>query len=389
MVEYWFVAPKMRVRSSLLTLTNFFLMYFFPVEIFFHLNFNAYFFTSVSTSFYFRSFQPRFYEFIKFRFSKLTTSFVDFNRFNKFRDLIFPTTFFNPTRFTSQFYWFTLETSNFFIRPTWLNFPTYDKITYRAMKSLTFHTFFDDDQTTLPFFIHDFADDYQSDTKIHYFDSKFFLTDFRKQNSFFFDFSFFHKFDTVFATRFVKSLFKRLNFATYLFNFNFLPSAHFSNILLADSFHSLSINNRSFNISKFFYASFFKFLIFSSYRFRNVESDFKKLSKKYQFLSEFRGKIYRSDWPFERARRNRFFISQSPLLQLKYKKFKHINSFFALCKLLNKKEKVKFFYRKKIPVFNNIRNPRFFFYSNTTFALSSFYFFKNILFKYYASIGFF
>jgi hypothetical protein len=363
-------------------------MYFFPVEIFFHLNFNAYFFTSVSTSFYFRSFQPRFYEFIKFRFSKLTTNFVDFNRFNKFRDLMFPTTFFNPTRFTSQFYWFTLETSNLFVRPSWLNFPIYDQITYQAMKSLTFHTFFDD-QPVLSFFIQEVIEDSQSDIKIQYFDSKFFLTDFRKQNSFFFDFSFFHKFDTIFSTRFVKSFFKKLNFTTSLFNHNFPLFGYSSNALSTSFFHALSTPVNSYNISKFFYASFFKFLLFSSYRFRNVEADFKKLSKKYQLLSEFRGKIYRGDWPFERARRSRFFIPQSSLLQLKYKKTKHINSFFALYRLLDRKKKIKIFYRKKIPLFNNIRNPRFFFYSNTTFALSSFYFFKNFLFTNYASIGFF
>jgi hypothetical protein len=352
-------------------------MFFFPVEIFFHLNFNAYFFTSVSTSFYFRSFQPRFYEFIKFRFSTLTTNFVNFSAFKEFRDLMFPTTFFNPIRFTKQFYWFSMETSGLFLRTSWLNFLNYDQIRYKSSKSLTFHDFFKN-KTNQFSPLQKLLGVYNYKSKIFYFDVNFFLVDFRKQNSFFFDFSFFHKFDTIFSSRISMSFFKKLKFTVPTFKFLYPNFSCLIRPKAIHSFYPFSINNKFFNSTRFFSSSFYKFIFSSSFRFRNVELDFVKIPKHYRFMSEFRG-FYRGDWPFERARRNRFFIPNGPLFRSKYKKSKLYKKVFILQNLFIKKFPSNLFYKKKMKLFSNARNSRFFFYSNAVFALSNFHFFKRLL----------
>ncbi len=80
-------------------------MFFFPTEVNFHFYFNTYFFSSVSTTFYFRSFQPRFYEFIKFRLDEFGGGFSKVKDFNNFTSLSFPTSFFNPSYFELQTAW--------------------------------------------------------------------------------------------------------------------------------------------------------------------------------------------------------------------------------------------------------------------------------------------
>ncbi len=128
-------------------------MQFFPVEINFHFYFNSYFFSSVTTGFYFRTFQPRFYEFIKFRLTCSETGFVNYSNFKNFSGLAFPTNFFNPTYFTSQFSTQALFQNELFENST-LNFKFFDYETFNDFFFISFFNEFDDEVAQSIFFPH-------------------------------------------------------------------------------------------------------------------------------------------------------------------------------------------------------------------------------------------
>lgn len=73
--------------------------FFFPLEINFNNFYNTYFVTSVSTSFTFRSFQPKFYEFIKLRTISITSGFrsPQYQLFTSFQN---PSNIFKPSLFS-------------------------------------------------------------------------------------------------------------------------------------------------------------------------------------------------------------------------------------------------------------------------------------------------
>lgn len=87
---------------------------FYPFELNFHTYFNTYFFVSVSSSFYFRTFQPRFYEYIKFGLTNLDSGFKKSKDFNIFSSFRVPSNSFSPSFFVKKFAFEEIRTSKFF-----------------------------------------------------------------------------------------------------------------------------------------------------------------------------------------------------------------------------------------------------------------------------------
>jgi hypothetical protein len=87
---------------------------FYPFELNFHTYFNTYFFVSVSSSFYFRTFQPRFYEYIKFGLTSLDNGFRKSKDFSVFSSFRVPSNSFSPSFFVKKFAFEEILTSKFF-----------------------------------------------------------------------------------------------------------------------------------------------------------------------------------------------------------------------------------------------------------------------------------
>lgn len=305
-------------------------MYFFPVRVFFHIYFNTYFFSSVASAFYYRSFQPRFYDFIKFRFSKLTFGFYDYKNFFNFSNLIFPGTFFNPTRFTRQFYWFSFFNAESFsdstpttlLNDTSFSTPYLDIVfsgTERGFFSKVFTNFFPYKRFILT---------------TNYFTNKGFLTNFYSYNTFNADFSTLYKFRSPFSSKLTKSFFtKRVLSSCY--------SEFFDSFLVVDNkfdhqfFSSNYSNFQNENlISNFYYTVFYKY--YNPMRFRFFQPDFFRFPKVFRSFADF-VEINKLKWPFERNRLPKyyrpFFSFYSTIKRrknkksnsFKLKKFKRLN----------------------------------------------------------------
>lgn len=74
--------------------------FFYPLEVNFNNFFNTYFAVSISSSFSFRSFQPKFYEFIKFKTLSIFST-INVRKFNNFISFQNPANLFRPSLFSS------------------------------------------------------------------------------------------------------------------------------------------------------------------------------------------------------------------------------------------------------------------------------------------------
>lgn len=135
------MALRRRVRIPLLTVFlkffNFLMskkQFFFPLEINFNSFFNTYFLTTPSITFSFRSFQPKFYEFIKLRTISISHGFANSQKFKTFISFRNPANLFRPSllseslRFEIFFqneYFFFLKKNFFFVNSNISTFLTY------------------------------------------------------------------------------------------------------------------------------------------------------------------------------------------------------------------------------------------------------------------------
>jgi hypothetical protein len=275
-------------------------MYFFPVRVSFHIYFNTYFFSSVASAFYYRSFQPRFYDFIKFRFSKLAFGFYGYQSFFNFSNLIFPGFFFNPTRFTRQFYWLTLTNSDAFTDATVTTasynpnfFIPYLDMTFsgieRGFFSAIFKTFFPYKRLV---------------TRVDYFTNNTYFTNFYSYNSMASDFGSFYKFRSLFSTRLVNAVYfnQVSKFGDFQFFDTFNPFLNnFPNFFL--NFSRSNFFTRPHSPVSFYY-SFSKF--YSPMRFSRFEPDFSRIPKSFRFFRDL-NHVDRRKWMFERNRLPKYY----------------------------------------------------------------------------------
>jgi hypothetical protein len=304
-------------------------MQFFPVEVNFHFYFNSYFFSSVTTGFYFRTFQPRFYEFIKFRLIQAEGGFVNYSDFRNFSGLAFPTNFFNPTYFTSQFSTQALFESEAF-ENSFINFSFFDFENFNDFYFVSFFNEFDEDfpqSHFFPYLSSHLDEEYFSNespgTLMHAFHSK--LLDFSKTSGFY---------KGCFGPRAIRYLTYQSHYPTSsatLFSLSNLFLFDFDFLFFTDMWKFKYFN------SSFLFSSSFKTTVISKKNLIKMESFNYLIHRKFLDLLQSQS-IDREEWLYERHSSRRFRFHKNS----KFKISRHSSDFF---RFTTKKTKSLFFYK--------------------------------------------
>jgi hypothetical protein len=346
---------------------------FFPVTVSFQFHFNTYFFTSVSVGFYFRSFQPKFYDFIKFRVSERAFGFFTVKSFLNFAGLMFPDSFFNPHNFTSQFYEFSLQESKYYEEAIYHS----NQLNKNLFNWFEYFTF-------IPEF---YEEDVELDIKFpfttilvdsDYYSNEFYLPEFQKFTSNVISFSHRFKTDSKFAYRLSSSFSKHYH---VLFPTTFTKPHTFPNVYKDRFFfYEFNIPVVPFQILSTF--SIFSWPLF----FSNFDEDFFRFPKSFYPIDGL-GDIEVDYCKFFRSRRGIYHVEikrrsynlQRASTRFIFRKFKRRRKikfiFKRIVKIIKvfKRRNAKYF----LLPFKNFYIPTFHKLRLSTYAYSTLLYFKN------------